>query len=145
VTAGGPGSERDQARFWAKVALPNEQGCMLWLAYADPDGYGRFRSEGEARRAHRISYALAYGPIPEGLVLDHLCRNRRCVAPDHLEVVTRGENVLRGETVAAAHLAKTHCRHGHAFTGDNVYLYRGKHRRCRTCARNRGRAQRATA
>jgi len=134
----GPGSEKDQARFYAKVALPNEQGCMLWLAYVDPDGYGRCRWAGEAHRAHRISYILAYGQIPGDLVLDHLCRVRHCVAPGHLEAVTLGENVLRGEGLVAQHARATHCPRGHPFSGSNLYLYRGKYRRCRACRRVRG-------
>ena len=139
----GPGSERDQARFYAKVALPNEQGCMLWLAYVDPDGYGRFNrggKNGKIDRAHRVSYELAYGEIPEGMVLDHLCRNRACVRPDHLEVVTKGENVLRGIGPVAVNAQMSHCPRGHPYSGDNLYLYRGKYRRCRTCHRERSRA-----
>lgn len=132
-------AEKDQARFWAKVALPNEQGCMLWLGVPDARGYGRLALGGRGGSmyyAHRISYTLAYGPVPVGLQLDHLCRVRHCVAPEHLEAVTQTENVLRGEGASARNAIKTHCAHGHEFTEANTYRTPHGSRQCRACKRN---------
>lgn len=133
--------EADERRFWSKVALPNEQGCMLWLRPLSLQGYGRFRLTGRYIQAHRISYVIAYGPIPDGLVVDHVkdrgCTNRHCVAPLHLEAVTDQENLLRGKTVNAANAAKTHCLRGHAFDRKNTYVKPNGKRQCRQCARAR--------
>src|SRR6266511_1712474 len=92
-------NDRDLSRFWAGVALPHGSDCMLWTAPVDPYGYCRFHfgGRGGCDRAHRISYVLAYGEPDLVLTLDHLCRNRACCNPDHLEPVARGENVRRGE------------------------------------------------
>lgn len=83
-------------RFWAKVA--KSDGCWQWMAARTPKGYGQFAPHRRHVYAHRYVYELVVGPIPEGLTIDHLCRNRGCVRPDHLEVVTRGENTRRGAT-----------------------------------------------
>jgi hypothetical protein len=84
--------------------------------------------------AHRLSYELLVGPVPEGLVLDHLCRNRACCRPDHLEPVSRGENVLRGDTIAARKAAQTECTHGHEYTPSNTGRQSNGTRYCRKCA-----------
>ncbi|MGN6128498.1 MAG: HNH endonuclease signature motif containing protein [Humibacter sp.] len=138
-------TERDEARFWSKVALPNREGCMLWTAYVDTIGYGRFGLHGKMAHAHRVSYTLAYGPIPESLVIDHVlargCTNRHCVAPLHLEAVTHRENLLRAN-VGANMRAKTHCPQGHPYSGENLVIVKGGFRRCRTCNREHDRAYR---
>jgi hypothetical protein len=135
-------TEKDQARFWVKVAPANEQGCMLWTAGKDRDGYGQFKLTGMSDRAHRISYTLANGPIPTGLQIDHLCRVRHCVAPAHLEAVSLQENLRRGAGGAiggrangAQERAKTHCPKGHAYAGENLYTYPDGRRECRACRR----------
>jgi hypothetical protein len=87
--------------------------------------------------AHRMAYELARDPIPAGLVIDHLCRNKRCVNPSHLEAVEQRVNLLRGETNSA----KTHCINGHEFTPDNTYMWQGK-RSCRACRRDSGKRRR---
>ena len=114
--------------------------CWLWRGKIGEDGYGRFKSFGESQAmvAHRFGYLIHRGPIPEGLVLDHLCRVRHCVNPWHLEPVTIGENVMRGDTIPARHASKTHCVNGHPFDARNTGRYTNRRtgrttRRCRAC------------
>lgn len=130
-------------RFWSKVRKTEK--CWEWLACIS-NGYGRFGVNGRVKQAHVFAYELTIGPVPEGLELDHLCRNRRCVRPDHLEPVTRRVNLLRGNTIAAVHSAKTHCPQGHPYSGRNLAVIRQKYgstRRCRQCDRERHAASRA--
>lgn len=94
-------------------------------------------------KAHRVAFELIRGCIPNGLVLDHLCRNRGCVNPDHLEPVTFRENIMRGVGYTAQQARKTHCRHGHEFTVENTYVWRGG-RICRTCRRIQTAVRRAS-
>lgn len=102
--------------------------CIKWDGPTDRDGYGRM-AEGEL--AHRHYYVRTVGPIPSGLELDHLCRNRACVNPEHLEPVTHAENMLRRS------ISQTHCKNGHEFTPENTYIRPGRdgRRTCRTCQR----------
>lgn len=86
-------------------------------------------------KAHRAAYELLIAPIPNDKVIDHLCRNPSCVNPDHLEVVTQRENILRGIGPSAIHARKTHCPRGHPYSGDNLYISPNRQRRCRTCQR----------
>lgn len=124
------------ARFAEKVALPNADGCMLWLGALDlPGGYGRFRVGTKTDMAHRVSYELHVGPIPDDLPLDHLCRVRHCVAPDHLEPVSMRVNTLRGDTIPAANAAKTHCPADHPYSPENTRITKSGRRRCRICDR----------
>ena len=129
-------------RFWARVDKSGE--CWLWTAYRRSDGYGQFRIGVRVVRAHRYAYELLVGPIPEGLILDHLCRVRNCVNPAHLEPVTQGENVRRGLAGGpAAGLrmrAKTHCLQGHPYDEENTRWYKGW-RYCRTCQHLRDRSR----
>ncbi len=128
-----PGAaERVLGRFWSKV-WRSPYGCWYWESALDSDGYGVFRFPWGTFKAHRISYELANGPIPDGLTLDHLCRNRRCVRPDHLEAVTSTENIRRSPRCQV-----THCKHGHPFSGENLILRDGR-RRCRACLNARSR------
>ena len=103
--------------------------CWLWTAGVNASGYGKFGREPTGPElAHRVAYELLVGPIPDGLVLDHLCRVRICVNPAHLEPVTSGENTRR------ACRGRTHCKRGHEFTPENTYIW-GRSRTCVTCRR----------
>lgn len=135
--------ETTEARFWAKVERGAESECWPWVASVTSTGYGALGSGGRSEPkvyAHRVSYELNVGPIPAGLEIDHLCRNRRCVNPAHLEPVPHRENTLRGESPVAVNAAKTHCVRGHALSGPNVYLRPdAPWRSCRECRRLRDR------
>lgn len=122
-------------RFWSKVDKSGE--CWEWTAYTDKKGYGSFRLNGKIRKAHRVAYELIKGKIPDGLVLDHLCRNTSCVNPNHLEPVTNKENVDRGiskDVNGRWQKAKTHCPNGHEYTPENTYYRKNRsHRECKSC------------
>lgn len=113
--------------------------CWPWLGFIREDGYGTFGG-GPERRAHRISYQLAVGPIPDDLVIDHLCRNRACVNPAHMEPVRQRTNIVRSPiAIPAINAAKTHCVRGHEFTPTNTYQKAtrlGVKRECRPCRRD---------
>lgn len=118
-------------RFMASV----EQGeHWLWTGTLSANGYGRFYLRGRFLAAHRVSLLLAGRDVPDALTVDHLCRVRNCVRPDHLELVTIRENVLRGTGLSAVNAMKTHCPKGHEYTADNTYHNgKGNYRRCRVC------------
>lgn len=131
-------------RFDEKVELDPKTGCWEWQACRCSGGYGNFRHKGRVVVAHRLAYETLVGPIPEGLDIDHLCRNRKCVNPHHLEPVTRRENILRGEGQGAKHARKTHCQHGHPLSGENLYINPASGQRvCRECLRGFTRAYHA--
>lgn len=126
-----------EVRFQSFVEV-TDGGCHQWRGAVQSNGYGRFttgtRREGNVRLAlaHRWAYERWVAPIPDGMTVDHLCRNRGCVNPAHMEIVSRGANTLRGESITATNKAKTHCLRGHELKGANLYVTRG-HRQCRTC------------
>ena len=132
-----------EERLMFRVLRIPESTCWYWDAWVGEDGYGRIGVNGKLERAHRVSYELFRGPIPTGLHLDHLCRERSCVNPYHLEPVTCQENVLRSPiAIAANHARKTHCPSGHPYTPENTYSMPGtKWRQCKICARERERVR----
>lgn len=148
LTTGRPDlGKTTEARFWEKVDKNGPLGCWIWTASFTSAGYGQFivmrGHRGYPRQAHRIAWELLRGPIPDDLVIDHRCRTRACVNPDHLEPVTNKENILRGISVPAINGRKTHCIRGHAFTPENTYRPARGGRQCITCQklRDKGRAR----
>ena len=118
-------------RFMAKVIkLPS--GCWTWRGPLNRCGYGKFTVQRVTVAAHRFAYHELVGKIPENLTIDHLCRNRACVNPKHMEPVPLRENLLRGDTFQAANFKKTHCVNGHEFTDSNTLIVNGW-RQCREC------------
>lgn len=134
-------------RFFAKV---NKKGprfgpwklhCWLWTTQLNDGGYGVISVNRKPQRAHRVAWQWYRGTIPQGLELDHLCRNRACVNPAHMELVTRQENLRRGigigGLVSRQQKAATHCKRGHRFdVANSYYSPSGGGRRCLTCKRN---------
>lgn len=111
-------------------------GCWLWTgARTRAGGYGQLRVKTGLVLAHRWMYEQVRGPIPQGLTIDHLCRNRTCVNPDHLEPVTIRENILRGAGRCANNARKTHCQAGHPLSGSNLRNGPRRGRECVTCSR----------
>lgn len=122
-------------RLMDGIVKVDETGCWEWHHSMTRPGYGRIRSNGTAWLAHRFSYTELVGPIPDGLEIDHLCRNRACVNPDHLEPVPQHINWQRGESPSQIHAQKESCDRGHPLDGENLIRLKSRPtwRRCRTC------------
>ena len=123
-------------RFWSKVDFNGENGCWLWKRYIDSHpragGYGRFVLNRKQIGAHRVAYTLLKGEIPEGKEIDHLCRVKKCVNPDHLEAVTHAENLRRYARLT------THCPRGHEYDEENTVWRKGTEKRdCYACSKER--------
>lgn len=123
-------------RFWDKFMPEPNSGCWIWLACLTSEGYGRFKWRNETL-AHRFAYRQLRGRIPRGKVIDHLCRSRWCVNPDHMEVTTDLVNCLRGESPLGRNARKTHCKRGHELP---LYVPRGT-RTCKSCAADSARTR----
>lgn len=126
-------------RFWSKVAQLPGEACWEWRGSIDHGGYGQYRHNERTTSAHRYAYENRVGPIPAGMTIDHLCRNRACVRPDHLEAVTQRTNLLRGQTKAAENARKTTCPQGHDYTPENTYTPPSGGRQCKQCRSDRKR------
>lgn len=125
------------AAAWSRWVV-RQDGCWHWSGKLSPQGYGRLYWGCQRLYAHRVGHELYKGPIPEGMVIDHLCRNTVCVNPDHLEAVPQRINALRGQSPSAVHAAQTHCINGHELTEHNIYWRPDTYgRQCRACARAR--------
>lgn len=128
------------SRFWAKV--DKSEACWLWTASVGNHGYGQMGARGTVMLAHRISYLLAHGSIPDGFTVDHICHNKRCVNPAHLEAVTLEENVKRAWAAGRYGHSPDVCAHGHPRTPDNWRRKADGSHYCRVCHRDRQRRQR---
>lgn len=135
--------------------VPQSNGCIWLTTKPDAEGYSRTSIQNRSHRAHRVIYELLVGPIPDGMTIDHTCHDpsecqpgptcphRRCVNPEHLEVVSSVENIARGGSFSSENAAKTHCVHGHEFTPENTYRPPLTSRRqCRACIRAAGKRYR---
>lgn len=130
-------------RFWRRVN--RDATCWTWRGGVTSNGYGTFTDRGRRVSAHRYAYEQSRGAIPAGLVLDHLCRNRRCVNPDHLEAVSERVNILRGTSPSASNVHRTHCPRGHEYSVENTRTCRRGKRTCRACQRASWHARKAVA
>lgn len=124
-------------KFLDRIVTDGE--CIIFTGTKSPQGYGSFQSANRVRmQAHRISYQVFVGPLIDGLVIDHICRNRLCVRPDHLRQVTHQVNILAGVGATAVHAKKTHCVNGHEYTTENTH--RTRHgRACKICRKEKKR------
>lgn len=124
-------------RFWTKVK--KSDGCWSWTGYHHKSGYTGIRIRtGVSGYGHRVAWELTNGPIPDGMEIDHLCKNPGCVNPAHMEVVTRAVNNARSNSASARAARRTHCPQGHEYAGENLMVISGK-RVCRTCKNERRR------
>lgn len=137
----GPMPIPPELTFWNRVHKTDT--CWIWVGGIGEFGHGYFGRNGPTKLAHRTAYEMCVGPIPAGLVLDHLCKNPSCVNPAHLEPVTQGENVRRADSRVGRKMQQTHCLKGHPLSGDNLKIVRSGARRPRRCCRvcQRGRSQ----
>lgn len=135
--------KKAKKRLLSKIKIDEKTSCWNWTATISRSGYGRIGykySNHPAFEAYRLSYILFREKLDPDLEIDHICRNRKCVNPYHLEQVTKKENILRGVGVGAKNKAKTHCPQGHEYTPDNIRIGPcNGGRYCRTCQKDRDR------
>lgn len=132
-----------ECRFWSKIDRRGPSDCWLWIGPVQKNGYGKFSEGKTTLLAHRVVYEREVGHIHRDLVVDHVCNERLCVNPAHLQIIPQRANVMRGAGVAAQNARKTHCKNGHPLSGANLVLIRQKNgrneRRCRTCEQEKSR------
>lgn len=128
--------------FWRDLPLSERllrqsiltpSGCIEWTGTINKEGYAIVKYQGRSIGAHRAAYFTQVGPIPTGWEVDHVCRNRRCINIEHLEAVTKRENILRSDNFVAINARKTHCHRGHEFTQENTAWLPGNRRECKAC------------
>jgi len=136
-------NQKDIDRFWSRVKIGEPDECWPWLGTPSGNGYGRIGFGKKMFTAHCVAYELLVGQIPEGLTLDHTCRNRICCNPKHLEPVTEKVNILRGTSPSAENARKTHCPRGHPYNESNTYVHKDGRRDCIICVRENVRKWRA--
>lgn len=142
---------KDLDRFNNYIQKVHEDSCWMWTGYTHKsrgttNRYGHFYFHGKMVSAHRFSYSITKGEIPDGLVIDHVCRVTLCVNPMHLRAVTNAENILLGNNKTAINARKTHCLRGHEFTPENTHTEKRRNRTgvsrvCRACWRIRALAK----
>lgn len=146
ITTLGRGKQ-DRAQAYAAMLSRTAEnpvtGCHIYFGVKSSNGYGSIKADGRTVSTHRLSYEMARGGVPEGLVIDHLCWNRACVNPDHMEAVTQKVNLRRGFSAQSDNAKKTHCVRGHPFSGDNLHIDKRGSRICRECKRQTQRKTRA--
>lgn len=128
--------------IFAKIKIIEK--CWEWTGTLNPGGYGSIMYKSHSQGIHRHVYAILNGPIPERMEIDHLCRNRKCCNPNHLELVTKSKNLQRGKH-SNQHKNKTHCVNNHEFTPENTYMRKHGGRSCRTCKKLRQRERKLIA
>lgn len=134
--------EEYKARFWGKVSGDRPEECWEWLAGKNSKNYGYFWINGKSVQTHQLAYNWLVGPVPDGLELDHLCRNTICCNVNHLEPVLRLENQRRSPlTLAGKNIIKTHCPKGHPYAGDNLLITTNGGRACKKCISERATAK----
>lgn len=122
----------DHFRLLSKVSVV-ESGCWEWQGYKKKSGYGEMSINNKLFIVHRLSYSVFKKPIDENLVIDHICRNRSCINPEHLREVTQKENVLENSlSIQSVNSKKTHCKNGHEFSVENM-IYNPTGRECKIC------------
>jgi hypothetical protein len=134
-------STEEIERFWSHSVTAktgwNGTACIEWTGGKNDHGYGRYRlgrAHGKVTfQAHRLAYSIVHGPIGNGLEIDHLCRNRKCINPDHLEPVTPYVNMIRGESFASVNASKTRCPKRHMLIGNNLFVDAKGGRHCQKC------------
>lgn len=135
--------EKTLTRFHSKYIPVTESGCWIWTDHLCRGDYAQFYINGALQMSHRVSYEIHIGPIPRNMEIDHICRVRCCVNPEHLRPLPHKDNVLCGSGLTAKHALKTHCINGHPFSGDNLQFKPNRNERvCRQCNKDRALAWR---